>query len=95
MREIGTASCVATVRYAPLVSELPVGVEVAEIPVRVSVVDVPKESAPYKRAAFRCQVVKDDSEHEFRALTRKPERVSLELSLRLIPPTAVLSQPQA
>lgn len=55
MREIGTASGVATVRYVPLVSELPVGVEVAETRVRVSVVDVPKDSGPYKRAAFRCQ----------------------------------------
>ncbi len=65
MKEIGTASGVATVRYAPLVSELPVGVEVAEIRVRVSVVDVPKDSGPYNRAAFRCQAVKDDSEHNF------------------------------
>ena len=67
---MGTASRVATVRYAALVSELPAEGEVVEVRVRVPVIDVPKDSGPYKRAAFRCRVVRDDSEHE---LEHSPE----------------------
>jgi len=51
-------------RYVALVPELFVGLEAVETRVRVPVIDVSKDSGPYKRAAFRCRVVRDDSENE-------------------------------
>jgi len=59
------------VQCAVLAPELPVGIEVVGVRVRVPVIDVSKDSGPYKRAAFRYQVVRDDPEHEFE---HSPER---------------------